>query len=166
MFIDESGMHFGDYPESHIFYIEKSEEYEKIKEKGVKIVEFVLLKEDKLLLLEAKTTAPNPQSEETPERFGEYIAEIAEKMRNSLDLYLHQLARRELTDTLLDADYHSISIVCVLVIKKHEKEWLAPVQEALSKELQKHIRINTIWKCQMIVINEEQAVSLNLVHRT
>ena len=166
MFINESGMQFGDYPDNHVFYIEKSEEYNRIKDDGVKIVEFILLNDSKLLLVEAKTSAPNPQSKDTPERFGEYISDIAEKMRNSLDLYLYQLSLKGLSEELIEADYHGISIVCVLVIKNQRKEWIAPVQEALSKEILKHIRMSIIWKCQVIVINEEQAVRHKLVQRT
>ncbi len=165
MIINESGMQFGDYPDNHVFYIEKSEEYNRIKGYGVKIVEFALLNKSKLLLVEAKSSAPNPESKDTPERFGEYISDIAEKMRNSLDLYLHQLVQKKLSEELTNTDYYNTVIVCVLIIKNQQKEWIPPVQEALSKEILKHIRMNIIWKCKVIVINEEQAVSQKLVLR-
>lgn len=166
MIINESGMRFGEYPDSHVFYIEKSKVYEEIKNEGIKSVEFILLKNSKLLLLEAKTSAPNPKNQETPERFDEYIKDIAEKMRNSLDLFLYQLSQKEeLSKTLLEVDYHGVGVTCVLVIKNHQKEWLPPVKDALSRELLKHKRMKTIWKCKIIVINEEQAVSYGLVQR-
>ncbi len=164
MIINESGMRFGDYPDSHVFHIEKSKVYEEIKNEGIKSVEFILLKNSKLLLLEAKTSAPNPESQETPERFGEYIQNIAEKMRNSLDLFLYQLSRKEeLSRTFMEINYHDVDVTCVLVIKNHQKEWLSPVNDALSRELLKHKRMKAIWKCKIIVINEAQAVSHGLV---
>lgn len=91
MIIKESDMQFGDYPPNTVFHIEKSDAYAKINNKGVKIAEFILFQNSKLYVIEAKTTAPNPNNKEN-QRFGEYIKEISEKMCNSLDLYLHQLA--------------------------------------------------------------------------
>ena len=61
--ITESRMKFGPFPREDLFYIEKSEIYKNLGS-GVKIVEFVLLKEDKLLIIEAKSSSPRSINQE------------------------------------------------------------------------------------------------------
>lgn len=60
-------MTFGPYQESHLFKIESSKTYKNIKHEGVKIAEFLLLKEKEhskcdILIVEAKENTPNPTS--------------------------------------------------------------------------------------------------------
>lgn len=57
----------------------------------------------------------------------------------------------------MNIDYKEIDIIFTLVIKYQQKEWLLHVQEALSRELNEYVRVNKIWKCKVIVLNEEQA---------
>ena len=56
--IEESGMRFGDYEETDVFYIEKSEQYQKtLKPSGIKSCEILLLRNKMLLFIEAKKTS-------------------------------------------------------------------------------------------------------------
>lgn len=52
-------MIFGEYDKNDVFYIEKSEIYNKLKLESIKTTEFILLRENKILLIEAKTSTPN-----------------------------------------------------------------------------------------------------------
>lgn len=91
--IEESGMKFGPFPTDRLLHIEKCSQYQSIQQ-GMKIAELVYYDEDtkKLLLLEAKTSAPNPKSKNVTnpdEIFQQYILDLVEKFENSLDLYLN-----------------------------------------------------------------------------
>jgi len=88
--IEESGMKFGPFEEENIFYIERSNIYKQLQH-GVQMAEFLLFRPEKkdLIILEAKTTAPNPNSsnmenenqiDDRRKRFEEYITEIHEKV--------------------------------------------------------------------------------------
>jgi hypothetical protein len=46
MKIIESGMTFGDYKESDVFHIEKSDVYSEMHDGGIKTVEFILRRKD------------------------------------------------------------------------------------------------------------------------
>jgi hypothetical protein len=83
--IEESGLLFREFDDSDVFEIEKSVLYRALHEGGVKTVEFWLIyDENKLLLVEAKSSSPNP---ENSEGFELYIAETAEKFVHSISLF-------------------------------------------------------------------------------
>lgn len=64
--ITESEMTFGPFPEENVFQIEKSPCYDKLwKCRGVKPCEFILLQENKLFFIEAKTSSPRTPSEDS-----------------------------------------------------------------------------------------------------
>ena len=62
--IEESGMNFGPFSEDQIFYVEKSNIYNKL-QNGLPVAEFMLIQSDKnlLLVVEAKSSSPNPSIE-------------------------------------------------------------------------------------------------------
>lgn len=76
---EESGMKFS-FEENRSFYIEKSDLYESLRGKGISVVECLTLKELRrgvyVLFIEAKTSAPNPNSHEGM-AFNQFIDEIA-----------------------------------------------------------------------------------------
>ena len=58
--IVESGMQFGLYSDENVFRIEKSPQYQqKLMPNGVKSCEFVLLRDNTLFFVEAKTIVDN-----------------------------------------------------------------------------------------------------------
>jgi hypothetical protein len=85
--ITESGLTFGSFPEGHCFYIEKSQAYQNIGS-AVKMVEFLLLRphatanKTAIWMIEAKKTAPNPNSQGKLE---ERMNEVKEKLNSNLD---------------------------------------------------------------------------------
>lgn len=62
-YIEESGMKFGPFPETALIRIETIFQYRSIQQ-GLHISEFIYFDKEKqrLISLEAKTTAPNPNS--------------------------------------------------------------------------------------------------------
>jgi len=107
--ITESEMTFGPFIEGHYFYIEKSVTYKKI-ENGVKIAEFLVLKQKKgkglaVWIIEAKKSVPasrgiDPFEEQlkeicsqlTSEESNEYLKELQEKITgDKLRNYIKEL---------------------------------------------------------------------------
>ena len=86
---EESGMKFS-FEEDRSFYIEKSELYASLRGKGISVVECLTLKALRrgvyVLFIEAKTSAPNPNSHEGM-AFNQFIDEIAKKFLDSLLIY-------------------------------------------------------------------------------
>lgn len=160
--ISESDMQFGEYKEEQVFQIEKSKQYtEKLRQRGVRCCEFVLLRANRLCFIEAKTSYPNPiagsSSDEKKKQYHKDIQEIVEKMRHSLDLYANILLNRYPQDGISDEmkRVESLEIRLILVIKNADKSWLVPLQDVLRKELRAEMHI---WGIQsFIILNEELA---------
>ena len=162
--IDESDMHFGEYSEEDVFYIEKSDQYQNnLKGNGVKSCEFILKKADTLYFVEAKSSCPNQITADSPkekrEKYNEYIADIIDKMRHSLALYANILLKRHdatgIPNNFLETDLSAKRIKLVLVVTNAEEMWLIPLKEKLDKELKREAKI---WKfTDFYVINEERA---------
>lgn len=169
MVVQESGMRFGPYQEEDFFPIEHSSLHEKLGN-GFKICEFLLVREDKLLCLEAKTSAPNPHTVLTdPDKgFALYINELVEKFENTLELFLgsklgfpHLTVPSQDTPKLMSLeDVCHFKIRFCLVIKNQKTEYLPPVREALVKKLRRKLKI---WNAEVIVLNEDIARKRKLI---
>ncbi len=162
--INESNMIFGDFEEDKIFKIEKSKLHNKIGN-GIKVVEFILLKnENELNFIEAKSSSPRPTKHNNI-RFNEFIEEISDKFIHSFNLFYSVILRRnkdyrEISSNFFELDNSQIKFRFILVIKGHEIEWLLPISDALKKKLSYQ---NTIWKSEVIVMNDKIANKYNLV---
>lgn len=163
MIIEESGMRFGEYSDSKVFYIEKSPQYQNhLVSNGIKTCEFILLRNSALCFIEAKKSCPNLITEDTPEekieKYNEYINDITTKMRHPLALYASILLERHSTEgmsqEMLEGKLQDSDIKIILVVKDAAIEWLTPLKEKLEKELAHERRI---WKAQLLVINENRA---------
>ena len=156
----ESGMEF---VSDNAFYIEKSDLYTKLGD-SVRSVEFIRVKGDKLLFVEAKTTFPDPNNPnvENKARFQSGIGEICEKFIHSLNLVSSVevgVAGNTYKQNFILPD--SVSIEFILVIKKHELKWCKQVKEKLTTTLPKHII--KIWRPVVHVINADNAKRWNLI---
>lgn len=158
MIITESEMNFGPFDEKNVFYIEQSELYKNLGE-NVKIAEFIFRKADKLVFVEAKSSAPNPKGD-TPENFHTYINKITQKLNNSFALLLSAKlniakdSEKEVEHFIKLEELSTMKMTFRLVIKKAKKEELRPIQDALQKEL---LVQSKIWGIEVKVINEEIA---------
>lgn len=162
--IIESNMIFGDFEEDKVFKIENSKIHNKIGN-GIKVVEFVLLKNDnELNFIEAKSSSPRPTKYNII-RFNEFIDEISDKFIHSFNLFYSTILRRnkdygEVNNNFFELDNSKIKLKFILVIKGHEIEWLLPISDALKKKLSYQ---NTIWKSEVVVMNDKIANKYNLV---
>ena len=164
--IPESDMEFGTYQEKQVFRIEESEQYKKkLRQQRVRCCEFILLRSNKLLFIEAKKSYPDPINGiiKDENRYNTDIKEIVEKMRHSLDLYANILLNRYAQDGVSEEmkNIENLTIRLVLVIKNADKPWIIPLQEKFRKELYPEMHI---WKIQdFIILNEEQARKKRLI---
>lgn len=156
---NQSGM---DFIADNTFHIEKSAIYTNIGE-GIKSVEFIRAKEDKLLFVEAKTTLPNPDnpSAENYKRFQEEINDICDKFIHSLNLYASVIIGvNEETFANDFAPPETISLVFMLVVKNHESSWCKKIKSKLISMLPSYLK--KIWKPEVYVLNHETAIKQNL----
>ena len=89
--------------------------------------------------------------------YQEYIQEIVEKMRHSLNLYANIVLKRYSQDGMPDLlkDAENLNMRLILIVKNAEIAWLDPFRDKFRKELRKEMRI---WKIpDFIILNEEQA---------
>lgn len=160
--ITESDMQFGEYQENLIFQIEDSAQYkEKLRQNGVRSCEFILRRDNNLCFVEAKKSCPRQitadSSKEKKIKYQEYIQEIVEKMRHSLNLYANIVLKRYSQDGMPDQlkDAENLNMRLILIVKNAEIAWLDPFRDKFRKELRKEMRI---WKIpDFIILNEEQA---------
>jgi len=157
---NQSGMNF---IADNAFHIEESITYKKLNVHGIRSVEFIRVKNNNLLFIEAKETFPNPGSPSADNlvKFNLEVDEICEKIIHSLNLFLSMLAgvtAKEFPDSfILPAE---TSLVFILVIKNHKLEWCRKVKSRLIETLPSYIQ--KIWKPKIFVINHITAVKRNL----
>lgn len=166
--VEESGMTFGKYDSEDFLHIEKCHAYSRgLSNSGVKISEFILYRNNKLIILEAKTSCPNIENKTNHEKFVQYVDEIVEKFENTLNVYANIFSQRynnlnDIPNKFMSKAILKNSELCfVLVIKKAKKEWLVNYPDIFKKKLN---TIMKIWKIrQLLVINEETAIRMKLV---
>lgn len=166
-YVIESGMKFGPFSTEAYIHIETCPQYIKIQE-GMHISEFIYYDKDKrrIIAIEAKTSAPNPNSErvENPkENFQKFINEIKEKFENTLDLYINMALKKEVPKEFDQIDYNTTEVYFILVIKEHERAWLKDVKDALEMSMKAIRRVDKIWKCKVLVINKIIARNSHLI---
>ena len=131
-----------------------------IKNKGIRSVEFVRIKDDKLLFIEARASVAHP--DDSPEPFSKQVNEIYEKFLHSLNLF--SSIKVGIIDESLPTPFNSeskLSLVFVLVIRDHKPDWCRKVKAELNQCLPKHLV--KIWRPEVMVINYEKARKYDLV---
>ncbi len=152
----ESGMTF-QYDSDYVFLPEQSPTYQAlVKNNSIKACDFVLCGGNRLLLIEAKTTAPANILE-----LREYIQDIHLKFIHTLLLYLGLKFGRPfkvqttLPIQLSGVENSKVKIVPVLIVREHKKDWLAPLADSIRKTI-KGIRKAYCLE-DILVLNEEFA---------
>lgn len=161
--ITESGMTFGPFDPDRVFRIEESAF---VRSKSLKVCEFVwLTPQDNLLLIEAKSSVPNPRK--SPKEYDEFFVKIFEKLDNSLQILAAGLLGRhnELTQEIgLLAAINPFGperrIMRYLVIPGIPDEYLPPFSDKLASVLK---RQSQIWRTEVKVINERLAKKVELL---
>jgi hypothetical protein len=170
--IIESGMVFGPYPDGYCFHIEKSIVYQGIRHDGVRIGEFLVLRDTKddqpvMWVVEAKSSSPRP---ETQPNFNAFIAEIHEKLLNAFSLTWasrlgrHALAQADLPEPFRTLDLSRIEVRFVLVINGHNEEWLHDIKYELEQTLTPTIKTWALGSNAVVVLNDVLAQECGLIH--
>jgi len=166
---DESGMTFGPYADGCCFRIEQSKTYQAV-QNNMKMVEFLLVRNQEgqppcVWLVEAKKSAPRPQ---TIPDFGVFINEIKDKLVNGFGLGVASILKRhsktvgEVPETFQNLDLAATGFRLVLIINGHPKAGLPPLQSALQKALQVHVRTWALGPTAVTVLNQDGAKSHGL----
>jgi len=157
---NQSGM---DFIADNSFHIEEADIFRKIGD-GIRSVEFIRVKGDMLLFVEAKTSFPNPNNPDADNkaRFQSEIDEICEKFIHSLNLFSSievGVAKDGYPDEFVKPK--KLSLVFLLVIKNHEFKWCRPIKGKLEAELPHYIK--KIWKPTVYVINQKVATEQGFI---
>ena len=174
--INESGMSFGPYAETHCFQIENSPLHDSV-QPGVQIAEFLLIQDGegkhppKVLIIEAKSSTPNPKSPlpAAAETFSAFIAEINDKLLNALTLGVTAcIGRHAESGQVLPAAFTTLPLDktifrLILVVNGHKAEWLPPLQEALAQSLRITSRTWDLGAGSVLVLNDELARRRGLI---
>lgn len=162
--ITESGMDFC-CKHDNFFHIEKNSVYAKLKD--VKIVEFLLLKKPlDLWLVEAKSSAPNPQNKTD---LDEYAEEIFNKMTCSLAFYLSlSLGRFDVGPQCMPLNFQQLDLAkvnfkFVLIVRRQKTEWIKDLQDKLSPMFTKVSRSYNIHLPSFVVINAKIAKDKGII---
>lgn len=168
--IVESEMKFGPFLASQVFRIEKDSTYtSSFQSHGIKTCEFILRKDGKLYFVEAKKSCPNyseaKTSDEKRKKYEEYVRDISQKMRDSLNLYTSMLLKVNqsvgIPNDLKILDWENLQIRFVLVVKNAQSEWLAPYQDIFREYLRNEMKI---WNVPLFaVITEQKAREKKLI---
>ena len=124
--------------------------------------------------MEAKSSCPNIANawssvRKTREKYYDYLLDISQKMRDSLQLYLSIMLNRN-SDPVFPADMKVQDISCyefkfVLVIKNAQPSWITEYPYKFTRILEKRIPNELkIWGIpQFVVLTENQALKLGLI---
>ena len=158
-FINESDMKF---VSDNVFHIEKSQEFTILGD-NVKSVEFVRVRDNDLMFIEAKTSFPNPNNpvKGNAEKFESEILEICDKFNHSLNLFASLslgVSKNTIPEALTLPE--NLEIVFVLVIKNHNLKWCKAIRDGIMITLPLYFK--RIWKPTVFVINQAVAVRQGL----
>lgn len=162
--LEESGMRIP-YQDNACYMIEKSANVGLLR--GVKIVEFVQANGKKaIMMLEAKTSAPRPESYGDYEN---YLRDIREKFQNSISLLnaarlkRHEKIYAELPQPLKNVDYKRADYKLYFIIKNCKDDWVVNLSNDLHKQLHPFLKSWNIPDINFIVANESMAKELSIV---
>lgn len=162
--ITESGMTFR-FPTDNFCHIEQSKVYRQIE--GFSVCECVVLTGRKeLSLIEAKSSAPNPNGEKGIERFNEFLREIKDKFRDTLSVYHATLLRHggeDIPQKLRGIPLSEVDYKLYLIINGHKVEWLPPLSNALKSEMRSLLHLWRINDANLKVMNEVEAKRKGLI---
>lgn len=135
MSYNESKMNFI-FDSKDCFLIEKCQTYQAINNENVKIADFVVLFKGSLLIIEAKSSSPNPNNKND---FNKYISEIYEKLLNSILLFFGiKIKRPYSTASILPISLKKLNldvkVKLLLIINGHRDDWLSPLNDRLNIE--------------------------------
>ena len=130
--LNESGMNFY-YDTDETFLCEQFIKNTNIK--YIKSVEFIRLYKEYIVLVEAKTSAPNPNHSED---FIKFIESLSQKAIDSFSLFMSLLLHRRegyIERKIGSIDYSNAKFRFFVVIKNHEDDWCIQIKEELEETM-------------------------------
>ena len=165
IFFEESGVSFGSVPRDDFYKIEHSKGHKSLGN-GFKMVEFTYLKNQKMFMVEAKSSIPNPRNTSDYE---DYWNEIFEKFENALPLQMmgclkqNSIVEQELPSNHKLIDWQKATIQLRLIIPKVPNQHLPQITDKFRQRLHKIKKLWNINDMNIFVINEEKARKEGLV---
>lgn len=165
MLIDESGMTIT-CPDEDGFYLESCSAYQKICNHNVAAVECVIRwKKDRVFFIEAKTTAPDKDSQE---KLNDYVKRIAAKYENSIAMcyaMLHGIlafdSKYPIGNRLKECLLNSPKIRFMLIVRNIDEVNCPLLAYMLNKELRPTLKI---WGAEAVIVKSGvQAAKKNIV---
>lgn len=156
----ESRMTF-DFADDCFYHIEKSQLHSQVE--GFTTCECVVMLQDKVVLIEAKSSTPNPKNEND---FDDFIYDIVSKFRDTIAFYNAVLLRHDkevIGSKLRAVDLKDADYQLLLIIYGHREEWLPPVLDELKSKLRHVLKIWKIKDTEVKVINEKTAKEWHII---
>lgn len=157
--ITESGVTFGHFTSDDCYEIEHSKGHNSLGQ-GFKMVEFTYLTNQKLFVVEAKSSIPRATNQPN---YDQYWEEILEKFENALMLQVMAYLRRNpAADTELPLqhktmDWQQTSLQLRLVIPTVPDQHLPPITDKFRQCLNKLKKLWNIKDTHIFVLNESKA---------
>ena len=152
--------------EGSSYLVEKSEILRSLT--NVMACECVTLMNDRLCLIEAKSSAPAPRNKED---FNGFICDISQKFTdtllffNALCLNRHECKSvNESVPTALSKNLRR-DYVLYLIVHGHEEAWMAEIQDALKLEMSHVLNAWGISDVNLKAVNHETAFRMHLVEK-
>lgn len=160
----ESFMQFR-FCDEDVFMLEKDPLV--LENKGTKSCECVVLISDKIALVEAKSSSPNPQNKED---FDTYIEDIKEKFATSLRLFseIHNQTRGAEAFNRLPVHLQELNLEegqygIYLIVHGNDESWMIGLQDALREALRDVIEQWNIDDVNVKALNHTMAKELKLI---
>jgi len=159
----ESGITFGPYKKDDCYLIEESEEVSKLS--GIKIAEFVLIKNNSLWIIEAKSSIPKSANEKI---YNNFFIEIHDKLLNSLTITFNAILgrnesiKRELPRNMKNIEVENLDIYFRLVIPEVPKRHLPPMTDKMRNIMRMVMKTWGIKDFQVQVLNKDLLIKQGL----
>lgn len=150
--------------EKQTFRIEKAKVTERLT--NVMPCEYIAWINDSLCLVEAKSSAPSPNSKAN---FDKYIHDIAQKFTDSILLFNAILLKRHKDDDFkeLPDAFKKLNgkerYTLYLIVHGHKEEWMIDIQDALKMQMRHVLKAWNIEDFRLKAINHETAQNLHLI---
>lgn len=164
--IIESGMRFDN---TDAWRIEKSALYTSLSKgnDGLKVVEFIRVKDGNYIFVEAKSSFPNLHKPDSIENVEKNIYIILNKFVHSLSilssihLRVNDVPETEMPDAFYQLSKPSIHFVLVLHFPEGRESICEEIRTVFAARLSKELM--RIWRAKVWVMNEHQAQKMGLV---
>lgn len=135
--------------------------------RNLKSVEFITIRNNKILFIEAKKTAPYPKNIDNDNSdYNKYINDIYQKVKDSFTIFTSIIMRIREADICMkfrNSDYKNVEFKLVVIIKNHDKKWCSSIKNALENNLRHFAKVWNWGPFPVVVLNEQMARDKGLV---